>query len=247
MVDIQSIKKGGKKEKGSAEKQVKIHLTKEQRAYVEDLLRLDNRIVICREYISLWMQFFRFFAEDLSEKEVTPAEEKAFFQAMTQLARKHFLFQELMSDTFDRGPDIIKVLDMAVSLTHIQLMQENTRSKLELDWHSLFLDMNKALGRLLRRLPGTMTLAEALDATKEIHAVEVREAGKEGAIRSKGIAALLALPPMGLFGLHAFYLGHKKGGLLRLVTLGGLGLWALVDFFRILSGKMVDAEGRRPI
>ena len=41
-------------------------------------------------------------------------------------------------------------------------MQENTLSKFELDWHNLYLDMNKALGRLLRLLPGNMTLSEAL-------------------------------------------------------------------------------------
>ena len=44
----------------------------------------------------------------------------------------------------------------------IQTMPEGTRAKFETDWHSLYLDMNKTLGRLLRELPGNMTLSEAL-------------------------------------------------------------------------------------
>ena len=164
MVDIASIKSGaGKTDTGKKVKTVKFKLDKAQKLYVEDLTRLENRIVVCREFIKLWMEFFRFFAEDLTKKEITPQEEKGFFQIMTQLARKQFLFVEVMANVFDRGNDIMKVLDMAVSLAHIQNMQENTRAKLELDWHALFLDMNKALGRLLRQLPGNMTLSEALD------------------------------------------------------------------------------------
>ncbi len=154
-------KKGGATN-AARDRQSRFRLTKPQKAYVGELLKLENRVALCREFINLWMQFFRFFAADLSEKEITQAEEKAFFQAMSALARKHFLFVEMMGDTFDRGGDVIDVLGVAVSLANIQVMPENTRSKLELDWHNLFLDMNRALGRLIRRLPGNMSLSEAL-------------------------------------------------------------------------------------
>ncbi|HOR27995.1 MAG TPA: hypothetical protein PLG73_08255 [Candidatus Sumerlaeota bacterium] len=163
---------------------VRFKLTKAQKAYVEQLVTLDNRIAVCREYIALWMNFFRFFAEDMTRKEITAAEEKQFFQVMTALTRKHFTFVELMAETFDRGNDIIAVLSTAVSLTHIQNMPENTRGKLELDWHNLFLDMNRTLGRLLRRLPGNMTLSEALAS---VNAKPV--APDPGAARAEGKGA----------------------------------------------------------
>lgn len=161
MVDISAIK-GGKDEKNKAAKVVKFKLTKEQTAYVDDLVKLDNRILICREYIAMWTNYFRFIAETLDRKEVTPEEEKGFFQLATQLARKHFQFVELMGDCFDRAGDIINLLATGSSLAMLQGMQEQTRSKFELDWHSIFLDLNKALGRLVRMLPGNMTLSEAL-------------------------------------------------------------------------------------
>ncbi|MCE5230780.1 TM2 domain-containing protein [bacterium] len=240
--------RGGAAKDLKGDKQAPVRLTKEQKMYVENLVKLDNRIVVCREYINLWMQFFRFFAEDLTEKEITPAEEKAFFQVMSQLARKQFMFVELMADKFDRGNDIMNVLSMAVSLAHIQVMPENTRSKLELDWHGLFLDMNKTLGRLLRSYPGNMTLAQALEATKDLQPIEAgspmaQSAPKSADFKNKWLAMILALPGPGCLGLHMFYLGRKKDAILRLVTLGGFGIWALVDVVMILTGKMIDADG----
>lgn len=148
--------------KKSTEKRVKLKLTKEQKLYVRDIVRIENRIQVCREYIDLWMQYFRFFAELHEEREVTAADEKAFFQCMTTLARKHFMFVEMMGDAFDGDKEIIKVLVSTVSLSHIKGMNENTRDKLELDWHNQFLAMNKALGRLLRIVPSNLPLTELL-------------------------------------------------------------------------------------
>ena len=240
---ITNIKGGGDAQAG-AQKQVKIKLTKEQKLYVDNMVLLEERIKVCRDFITLWSQFFRFFAEDLSQKEITPDEEKAFFQIMTQVARRQFIFVESMSDFFDRGPVIIDVLCSAVSLANIQVMPENTRSKLELDWHGLYLDMNKALGRLLRTLPGNMSLSEALEYVSKLPSGG-KVVGKVSE-KSKALAALLAFPPMGCLGLDCFYLNDTKKGILRLVTLGGVGLWALFDCIMILSGKGVDGQ-KRPL
>ncbi len=48
----------------------------------------------------------------------------------------------------------------------------------------------------------------------------------------------------GFLGLHRFYLGRWKSGLLMLLTLGGLFLWWIVDVFLLLSWRMKDADGR---
>ena len=42
----------------------------------------------------------------------------------------------------------------------------------------------------------------------------------------------------GLFGLHRFYKGDKKIGLWQLFTLGGLGIWWIIDIVKILTGKL---------
>ena len=49
---------------------------------------------------------------------------------------------------------------------------------------------------------------------------------------------------LGFFGAHRFYLGKTGTALLMLFTLGGLGIWALVDFIFAVAGIMKDKEGR---
>jgi len=50
---------------------------------------------------------------------------------------------------------------------------------------------------------------------------------------------------LGEFGAHRFYLGKVGTGLLMLFTLGGIGIWALIDFIFAVSGLMTDSQGRR--
>ncbi|MEP6729917.1 MAG: TM2 domain-containing protein [bacterium] len=57
-------------------------------------------------------------------------------------------------------------------------------------------------------------------------------------------AALLAFF-FGIFGVHRFYAGKTGTGLLQLFTLGGLGIWALVDFIMIITGSFSDGDDNK--
>jgi len=48
---------------------------------------------------------------------------------------------------------------------------------------------------------------------------------------------------LGPFGADRFYLGYGVLGLLKLVTLGGFGLWWLLDVLLILTNTLKDANG----
>lgn len=45
---------------------------------------------------------------------------------------------------------------------------------------------------------------------------------------------------LGLFGFHRFYLGKFITGILMLLTLGGLGIWYIIDIFRVGMGGFKD-------
>ncbi len=49
---------------------------------------------------------------------------------------------------------------------------------------------------------------------------------------------------LGSFGIHSFYAGKPVIGVVQLLTLGGCGLWSLIDFIMILIGSYKDGEGR---
>ena len=51
-----------------------------------------------------------------------------------------------------------------------------------------------------------------------------------------GLAAVSWL--VGGLGIHRFMIGDTTNGILMLLTLGGCGIWTLIDLISILSGKM---------
>jgi len=48
---------------------------------------------------------------------------------------------------------------------------------------------------------------------------------------------------LGVFGVHRFYVGKTGTGILQLLTLGGLFVWAMIDFVMIIVGSFTDADG----
>ena len=67
-------------------------------------------------------------------------------------------------------------------------------------------------------------------------------------MKSKMVAGLLGLF-LGAWGIHRFYLGYTKMGIIQivvtLVTCGAGGLWGVIEGILILCGKTIttDAEG----
>lgn len=58
------------------------------------------------------------------------------------------------------------------------------------------------------------------------------------------VAALLLCFFLGSLGVHRFYTGKVGTGILMLLTLGGLGIWSIIDFIIIAVGKFTDSKGK---
>ncbi|WP_448518037.1 TM2 domain-containing protein [Rhodoflexus sp.] len=66
---------------------------------------------------------------------------------------------------------------------------------------------------------------------------------KQAAGNKKWITAVLLCFFLGGLGIHRFYLGYTWQGVVQLLTLGGLGIWALIDFIRILVRDLKPKDG----
>ena len=58
------------------------------------------------------------------------------------------------------------------------------------------------------------------------------------------LAAAILCWFLGVLGIHRFYVGKIGTGILMLITLGGFGIWALIDFIMILIGSFRDKENK---
>lgn len=115
---------------------------------MKQLTTLDNRLAVAGEYKNLWQEYFRFFADGFDDRKITEQDEQGFFHVMNLLATNHFRFVEMAGEYFKDGNSILDILNDTVSLSTLKQMSEAQFGKLCIDWHTVFINMNKAIGKL---------------------------------------------------------------------------------------------------
>jgi len=74
----------------------------------------------------------------------------------------------------------------------------------------------------------------------------VRQRGSSeafGDVSKTWLIALLLSIFVGYLGVHRFYLGKIGTGILMIITLGGCGIWTIIDIILIATGSFKDANG----
>ncbi len=57
------------------------------------------------------------------------------------------------------------------------------------------------------------------------------------------LVTLLLCLFVGAIGVHRFYAGKIGTGILQLITLGGCGIWTIIDLIMIITGNFKDKDG----
>jgi len=68
---------------------------------------------------------------------------------------------------------------------------------------------------------------------------------KKNIAPEKRLVALVLCKFVGIFGGHRFYVGKTTTAVFQLLTLGGLFLWAFIDFILILFGEFTNKKGQK--
>jgi len=79
------------------------------------------------------------------------------------------------------------------------------------------------------------------ESTENENVVAITPAAASG--KSQIVATLLCWF-VGVIGIHRFYLGYTWQGIVQILTLGGLGIWTLIDFIRIIMGTLEPKNGK---
>ncbi len=75
-------------------------------------------------------------------------------------------------------------------------------------------------------------------SSKRERFVKIRSSDKDR------IVALILCYFLGFLGVHRFYVGKASSGIVQMLTLGGLGIWVMIDLISIFCGAFQDKEGR---
>ena len=59
------------------------------------------------------------------------------------------------------------------------------------------------------------------------------------------IGATITFVTGGFLGVHRFYTGRPISGIFMILTLGGLGIWVLVDFTLLIAENFRDSNHKR--
>lgn len=60
---------------------------------------------------------------------------------------------------------------------------------------------------------------------------------------SRWLMAFLLCLVLGSLGIHRFYLNRVGTGILMLITLGGCGVWYIIDLVLLIVGGLRDGDG----
>ncbi len=97
------------------------------------------------------------------------------------------------------------------------------------------------LSELRGKFKGSLKEKKGPEASQDESEEDVKIEGSTS--KKSRLVATVLCGLLGTLGAHRLYVGRTRSGIAMILTLGGLGVWALIDLAMLMLGKFQDSDG----
>lgn len=109
---------------------------------------LEFKVKRLKEFMQLWIKFHDLYKDALSRETITPEEEKNFLETKSLIARKYQALKDLLGIGSSYEYKSFDVISQVLSLKSVAAISDLSMHKIENDWHSSYIMLNRMLGEL---------------------------------------------------------------------------------------------------
>lgn len=129
---------------------------------------LDNKIKKLKEFMEIWVKFHEMYKNALSEAAISPEDEKNFLETKSLIARKYQALVNYLGIDVPYDDKTFDVITQLLSLKSVAAISDISLGKIEHDWNSSYILLNKLLGEFEARQEALKKISKIRFITKEI-------------------------------------------------------------------------------
>ncbi len=118
---------------------------------IELYLTYEEKKDVIENFTKMWEDYFSYFSSSLEEIIINKEKEKEFFDIQSKITFNLYRFIKVTETFFSGGTDILRLMFVTPSLRHLGQLTDSQFNKYQVDWHGIYLDINKAYGLFIRR------------------------------------------------------------------------------------------------
>lgn len=109
---------------------------------------LESKVKHLKDFMQLWIKFHDMYKSAVNCETVTPEEEAAFLETKSLIARKYQALKDYLDINSSYDDRTFDVILQVLSLKSVAAISDLSLRKIENDWHSSYIVLNKLLGEL---------------------------------------------------------------------------------------------------
>ena len=138
---------------------------------------IESKIKHLNEFMQLWIKFHDMYKNAVNRETITVDDENAFLETESLIARKYQALKDYLDIDSSYEDKTIDVISQLLSLKSVAAISDLSLHKIENDWHSSYIVLNKLLGELegrqeaLRRVSKTGLILRELAGSPLINLI----------------------------------------------------------------------------